>query len=757
MNRWLRVLFIGDNDADAALLSGVLKKNDCDIVSERVNSPEQLRDAVLHGTWHLVLSDYAMAAFHALDALRICQENGLDAPFIVVSDVADEEIVVKAIRAGASDYLLKENLTRLPLAVERSLKEAREHRKHKEAEAALRGSEEMFRTLSVSSPVGIYMADTQGREIYTNPRWREIFGLTLMQSVGDGWLNGVHPEDRETVQSAWSAYVAGGGEFEMEFRIRRRNGTVRWVHSRAVPRRSDTGEVLEHIGTVQDITERKGVEQALVESENRFRRLIEDSPEAIFVEDTLGTVLEANPAACRLHGLSREQLVGINVLELVPPEYRAEAAREFPKWFTGELTRCERFSYTADGRSVAVDLQGRCIEYQGRPAVLLHVRDVTERKRLEQQLRQAQKMDALGQMASGVAHDINNSLACILGFSELLLSHPSNIEDKKKVAELLQLINVAARDAGDVVHRLREFYRKRDVATQLCSMDLNEIVRNAIALSEPCWNTQARAAGVTVRVNINPGEVPPIVGDPAELREALMNLILNAVDALTQDGAITLRTRVENGSAVVEVSDTGAGMTEEVRQRCLEPFFTTKGERGTGMGLPMVYGVVQRHQGSIDIHSAPGEGTTVALRLPRHTASGSKTETTNMATPQNLRMLVVEDEPTLQEILVAYLVEDGHFVETAEDGVRGLEKFKAGRFDVVITDQVMPRMNGLEMAVAIRELSPRQPVLVVTGHGETIENVNDQVLPVNLVLSKPISISTLRDAVAKVTTRIERP
>jgi CheY-like chemotaxis protein len=245
-------------------------------------------------------------------------------------------------------------------------------------------------------------------------------------------------------------------------------------------------------------------------------------------------------------------------------------------------------------------------------------------------------------------------------------------------------------------------------------------------------------------------DIPAVAADAAELREGLTNLIFNAVDAMPDGGTITIRSAEENENVSIKMSDTGTGMSEEVRRRCLEPFFTTKGELGTGLGLAMVYGIVDRHGGTLDVRSIEGQGTTFIVSLPKHTATQPVAQTDPTAVARPLRVLVADDQPLLCEILAEYLTNDCHRVVTAKDGREALEKFSEGEFDLVITDQVMPEMTGDQLAGAIKTQSPSTPVVLVTGFGQALGNGVGQVT--DCVLNKPVSVIDLRHALVRVTT-----
>jgi nitrogen fixation negative regulator NifL len=519
-----------------------------------------------------------------------------------------------------------------------------------QTERSLRESEELFRSLSASSPLGIFLTDTRGLFTYINPRCRQILGCSLIESQNNGWTKVIHPDDREAAWQHWLEYVQSAkGEYSYEYRIQNPDGTTRFAHVRAAPLRSEERASMGFVGSIEDITQHRRSEDELRESKQSLERALQELRAA------------------------HDQVV------------------------------------------------------------------------------QQERLRALGTMASGIAHDFNNALAAILGFTELLCNRPENLADTKKTLRYLQMINTAAQDAGIVVNRLREFYRQRDEGEVFAPVDLNKLIEQAVSLTQPKWKNQAEAKGVTIRVVTEFERIRPVAGSEAGLREALTNLIFNAVDAMPQGGTITVRTRSANSRVIMEVADTGMGMTEEVRQRCLEPFFTTKGDRGTGLGLSMVYGILQRHRGSVEIETAPGKGTTFRLSLP---AAQEKPPTCKRdsapASIRPLRVLLVDDEDIVCQILREYLVEDGHVVETAANGHEALDKLPKAAFDVVILDRAMPGLSGDQTALAIKELKPELPVILLTGFGNMMQAAGETPPGIDLVLGKPVTIAGLRSALAQV-------
>lgn len=514
-------------------------------------------------------------------------------------------------------------------------------------------------------------------------------------------------------------------------------------------------------------------------SESDYHALFDSSGEAVFLLDpTTLRIIEANQAALRLSGRKPDELAGQEFLELCPDLRRPYKLDMRTITAAVNEPGCEIRVLRSDGSESLCEGSAGLVHCPKGPVLLLNVHDISARKQTEQSLRvstlqlgstvaelretqkqvvQQERLRALAQMASGVAHDFNNVLAKILGFNELLLAWPENLNDKEKVKKYLQMTSAAAQEAVSIVNRLREFYRHRKESEVYQAFDVNEAVTQAIVLSQPKWKDQMMASGATVVVDTELRDVPAIRGSESDLREALINLIFNAVDAMPQGGKLAVATRTEGDSLVIEVRDTGHGMTEEVRQHCFEPFFTTKGERGTGLGLAIVYGIVQRHGGSIDTQSQVGKGTVVVIRLPVSGQDRGKLLPSGATPVGPLRVLLVEDEPQVRDIEAEYLRGDGHFVETAENGRQALERFKQGRFDVVVSDRAMPEMNGDQMTAAIKQASPNTPVLLVTGFADMPVDGTDTACQPDLILRKPITQMMLRQAIARVLAASQAP
>ncbi len=374
----------------------------------------------------------------------------------------------------------------------------------------------------------------------------------------------------------------------------------------------------------------------------------------------------------------------------------------------------------------------------------------------QQTLIQRERLSALGQMAGGIAHDINNAIAPVALYIESLLESERALSTEG--SRYLQVIQRAIDDVATTVKRMGVFYRRRDLPLTMLPIRIDDLVEQVIDLTRARWSDmlQRRDAVIEMRREVKP-DLPALMGIGSEMREALVNLIFNAVDAMPDGGILTLRADVtaEGSSVLLEVVDTGVGMDEDTRHRCLEPFFTTKGEHGTGLGMAMVYGMVRRHSGDIEIESAIGRGTTVRLIFHRLTTSlGAPSEVVPaVRVLERLRILVVDDEPLLLNALRNFLEGDGHVVDTANDGREGIDAFDMARrqgeaFDVVISDLGMPSVGGRAVASAIKRRSPMTPVILLTGWGERLATEGDIPPHVDRVLSKPVKRNQLREALA---------
>ncbi len=384
----------------------------------------------------------------------------------------------------------------------------------------------------------------------------------------------------------------------------------------------------------------------------------------------------------------------------------------------------------------------------------------------QQSVMQQERLRALGQMASGIAHDINNAISPVALYTESLLETERNLSPH--VRDRLEIIKRAIDDVAATVARMREFYRQREPQLTLMPVNANHLVQQVVDLTRARWSDMPLQRGIVIALQTELApELPTFMGVEGEIREALTNLIFNAVDAMPEGGTLTLRTKVAPGAldstaaadsrqVQIEVSDTGVGMGEDTRRRCLEPFFTTKGERGTGLGLAMVYGMIGRHSANIEIDTVLNKGTTMRLNfLVPSSGTHAEQPAAMHVIPTKLRILVVDDDPMVLKSLRDILEIDGHIIVAADGGQAGIDRFRKEQgqsepFSVVITDLGMPYIDGRKVAGAIKKLSPSTPVIMLTGWGQRLAADSDNPADVDCVLSKPPKLKELREALAKI-------
>lgn len=515
--------------------------------------------------------------------------------------------------------------------------------------------------------------------------------------------------------------------------------------------------------------------ECLVADEQRYRGIFLNAIEGIFQTTPDGRYLGVNPALARIYGYAspeelQEQLRDISRQLYVRPARRVEFLERMER--DGKVENFESQVYRKDGstlwiseNAVAVrDDFGRLLYYEGfvvdvtarheAEAALEKARDelqqsLVELRATQQQVVQQERLRALGEMVTGIAHDFNNALSLILGYAELLQHKCRKHTAGEEFVDFAQTIVTASLDAAEIVNRLREFHRPAVPGETLTPLPLNAIVEQAVAFTRPRWSAETMASGNPIEVFTDLNPLPPLRGNAAELREMLTNLIFNAVDAMPQGGAITIGTRSVGPRIELSVQDTGTGMTEEVRRRCLEPFFTTKGEGGSGLGLAMVYGIVERHDGTVAVESSPGKGARFIFTFPSDT-SGVVTENPSpVSSTRPLRILVVDDQPVQCELISHALQRDWHTVAVAGNGREALKLLDHREFDLVITDKVMPEMNGDQLAVAVKSQEPDTRVIMLTGFGAALDAEHSEFI--DLVVAKPISLAELRAAIAKAT------
>ncbi len=601
------------------------------------------------------------------------------------------------------------------------------------AEEDLRESEQRFRQLAEHIDEVFWISSPDKSEIeYVSPAFREVWQHPEEALYEDSarWLEDVHPADRERVREAIPRQIEG--EYDEEYRIVRPDGEVRWVWDRAYPIRDEEGEVWRIVGVAQDITERKEAVDALEGMERYYRALMEHSADVVFVLEPDATIRQASAAVVELLGVPADELHGRDALDFVHERDRDRVAKRFDNAVSDREGEA-RASYRvvrADGEIRHVEAVAQnLMDVPAVEGIVVNVRDITEQVDLETQLRQSQKLEAIGRLAGGVAHDFNNLLTVVGGHADLLLE---DLPDGSDLWEDADEIKRASRRAAGLTRQLLAFARKQVLEPR--TVNLNATVQSVMEMLE-------RVLGEDVVICLDLSEeVLPVHVDPVQLEQVILNLALNARDAMPEGGRLTLRTSpghedpaaVDEGTdpthCVVQIEDTGVGMTEEVRERIFEPFFSTK-EKGSGLGLSTVYGIVEQSDGSIDVQSAAGRGTTFTIRLPQGEPASIREdappvhedrEKAEEPADEGRTVLVVEDDDGLRPLLQRILERGSFRAITAETPERALEILGGPEngVELVLSDMVLPGMSGTELAREVRARDPGLRFLLISGYSD---------------------------------------
>jgi two-component system, cell cycle sensor histidine kinase and response regulator CckA len=629
MSSPLSVLIVEDFEDDALLVLRELRRGGYKLTHDRVETPATLREALERHAWDIVISDYTMPTFNALDALKILQSKQLDIPFIIVSGTIGEETAVAAMKAGAQDYILKGNLTRLMPAVERELREAEGRQKRHSAEQALEISEDRFMTLCASAPLAILQFDTQGKNVYVNPLWQKISGFSAEDSLGDAWLQAIHPEDRKGVIASWQQTVAQPQNWVSEHRLWTPQGETRWVRTLVSPIYSSQGQFLGHVGTVENIT---------------------------------------------------------------------------------------------------------------------------EKKQLETQFLRAQRLESLGTMASGIAHDLNNILTPMIGIVQLLPMKVPDLDQQTK--RLLQILNESSHRGADLVKQILSF--TRGVEGKPTNTQVSHLLREVYKIIQQTFPKNIELAPKW------PQDLWLIPADATLLHQVFMNLCVNARDAMPNGGILSIKAEnieidenyaqmhldAQVGSyVVVSIADTGIGISPKNLDHIFEPFFTTKEiGKGTGLGLSTVLGIVKSHRGFLQVYSEIGNGSQFKVYLPAMENSTAEAAIeTKPPLGQGELILVVDDEIAVQEITKATLESHHYKAMTANNGIEAISLYAKHKQEIsaVLLDLMMPSLDSATVVRTLCKLNPQVQIAAMSGLS-ALESMEEMIrLGVRAFLPKPFTATEL--------------
>ena len=887
-SRPLRILYVEDRLPDMELALNELQRAGITFEVKHVEREEEFGRELDSGTYDLVLSDYRLPGWNGMDALKALKRRNTDIPFILVSGTLGDDLAVECIKAGATDYVLKDKLARLPGVVRRALDEQRIRSARDSAEKAL-----ALRVAALHAAAnGIIITDSQGQIVWVNQAFCRMTQYSQEEILGKNprILNS-GKQSKAFFENLWKS-ISAGNVWRGQIINRRKDGSLYTEEETITPVRSADGAIEHFIAIKEDVTEREqllselhAAEDELRESEQEYRLLFEANPNPMWVYDTESLkFLAVNLAAIRHYGFSREEFLGMTIKEIRPFEELRKFMTEYEAWdkaedidfgvwkhakknctpitvevrsraidFRGlkarlvlavdiseklEAERQQRvsaelfasmFHSSPEGITISTFEEGRYleanpafsnivgfdrqellgntalalgiwrnkedrahlfqqlghsksligfetefvhkngnvrqvqisaahIEFQGIRCLLGHIRDITDQKMLERQYRQAQRMESVGRLASGVAHDFNNLLMIIGSSAEML----EELKDVEKTSRYIEQIRSATNKAASLTRQLLAFSRQQVLQPKV--LELSRII-------DDLWKMLPRLMGEDVEMikAIDP-TTGRVSADPGQLEQVIMNLAVNARDAMPKGGKLIIETsnvvvdenyvrrhstEMKPGPYVVlALTDTGMGMDAATQARIFEPFFTTKEVgKGTGLGLATVYGIVKQSGGFIWVYSEVGHGTTFKVYFPRVDAPVEIPEAAPVAQVQAVgrrTILMAEDEPVLRESVAEYLRAKGYEVLEAGSGPAavGVCETHPGGIDLLITDAVMPGFGGQQLAKHVSERYPGIRIVYTSGYTDRAldPGVNG---PRAIFLQKPFSLQTLGETVRR--------
>lgn len=552
--------------------------------------------------------------------------------------------------------------------------------------------------------------------------------------------------------------LAADGAVEIECLVERAMASSERVSSEMVragrelsitvdPMRSSDGPPRGAVVVVHDVSLLRRVERESKQQREVLSHVVENAYDVIALVDVEGRIIWFNRALRDVTGFDEARLDGALLSELLAEPARAEMRRCFELAVGGAPQIVETTLVDAADAERDLVLTAAPVNEDGRTTgVIVIGRDVTDEKRSAEKAAEADKLRALGQLASGVAHDFNNVLAAIVGRAQLLKRKLKGEETHRA----LEIIETAALDGAATVKRIQTFAHQRADA-EFVPVDVSGIAADAIEITRTRWRNDAQSRGVQYDIRLAPpsGEGLAVLGDASELREVFVNLLINALDAMPDGGEVAISVSEEGEFVIVRFVDSGIGMTDEVRRRVFEPFFTTKGEHGTGLGLAVSYGIVNRHHGRIEVESQSGQGTAVSILLPKATSPVIAERRVLAESAKAVRVLVVDDEDAVRDVLVDMLTVAGHDVSSATGGAEALDVIGKDRFDVVFTDLSMPGMDGWAVAREVKARAPETRVVLVTGYAATIDQGLIGSGAVDAIVGKPFDFATINGALAE--------
>ena len=753
--RKTRILVVEDDPSLRETITEGFREYGC-LVFE-ASDGKSARDMFNEVRPEIVILDYHLPDHDGLQLIRLFKQPQSQVAILAITGDPDPDVAVKVTQTGADAFVHK------PFKIQYLFELCEKIRREwslLRVETLLEDRTLELRRILETSVDGIMIADASDYIVQVNSAVEKMLGYSRDEVVGRHIWE-LMPDDEEHQKGAQDVIA----ELKKKERVSgveqawlRKDGRLFHVEVNFSLIKDIKSNTTGSLACIRDVNDRKEAEEELKRSEERYHSLVENANDAIISTSQEGIIVSFNRKAEEMFGYTRDEIVGRSVTELSPLRYRERQEKMFREF--GATKRLyivgktlEGLGLRKDGKEFPMEGSTFVIEVGGECILTVMVRDISERKQMEEKLLQSEKLQSLGELSAGVAHNFNNILAVILGRTQLLMrllgTPPQKTERRKVVSELkksLEIIEKASFDGADTVRRVQEFCRKKDADQNptFFSVDLNEVINHTLEFTRVKWHDDALSRGVKISIEkeLSP-LLPPVAGNASELREVFVNLMNNAIDALPSGGAIKVKTAVSDGHVVGVVRDNGVGIPKDIQGKIFDPFFTTKGVQSTGLGMSASYGIIARHHGTITVESEEGKGAAFTVKLPQHEGAPGEIKEEEILPAQKRRatILVVEDEEDVRELLKDILTDGGHAVEFTPDGQKGIELFQQKKFDLVFTDLGMPGMSGWQVAENIKKISRETPVALITGWEVKRKESELKKSGVDLVVKKPFRVN----------------
>jgi two-component system cell cycle sensor histidine kinase/response regulator CckA len=723
----MKILHLEDNLHDAELVRELLVEGwpDCSVTA--VTDEGGYRAALAGGAFDVIISDFTLVRFDGASALKIARELAPGTPFIYVSGTIGEERAIEAVLAGASDYVIKDRMQRLTTAIRRALRESGERRQRRDAETALRESNERFQLVARATNDAIWDWDLAADTLWWNESYCILFRYPpdARESRVSDWIERIHPEDRARVHDKiYAAINRGLTTWTDEYRYRRADGTYADVLDRGYVLRDDTGKAYRLLGSMQDITERKQALAAVIRERDFSNAVLNSLPGIFYLYDESLKFIRWNSHFAQVSGYTDTEIAHMSPLDFFTGKERELVKARIAEVFAKGQADVEAGFVTKKHRHIPYYFTGSLILIDGRRCLIGVGTDITEKRKLQEQFLRAQRLEGIGMLAAGIAHDLNNVLTPILMAGPMLRVRATDPLDQR----LLQTLERSAERGAALVRQILAFAHGTTGEPRL--MQVKHLARDIVEMIEETFPK-------TIKLEHHfSTDTWPIRANPTQIHQVLLNLCVNARDAMPRGGTLRLRTnnlRLDDAQALaipgaragnfvtIEVEDNGTGIPPEMLKHVWEPFFTTKESgKGTGLGLSTVRGIAESHHGFVELETTIGRGTTVRINLPAAEAAASAD---TLAAPPLLPrgdgqlLLLVDDEATNRDVTHATLARYGYRVLAAGSGTEAVSLFipRSDEIGLLITDLHMPNLDGASLTRILQRIKPGLKVLAISG------------------------------------------